>query len=58
MQLSALDIDMVQRSHADDRSNATETKFYLPAGQSPSSVASRVESIWATLFNHGIETSR
>jgi len=49
---------MVQRSHAADRSSATETKFYLPAGVTPSSVASRVESIWATLFNHGIRTSR
>lgn len=58
MQLSALGVDMVQRSHAADRSNATETKFYIPAGPTPSSVANRVESIWATLFNHGIETSR
>ena len=57
MQFPALCSNMVQRSHADDRSSATETKFYLPAGLAPSSVASRVESIWATLFNH-FQTSR
>jgi hypothetical protein len=48
---------MVQRSHADGRSSATEPKFYLPAGPATSFVASRVESVWTALFNHGVETS-
>jgi hypothetical protein len=46
---------MTQRSHTDDRVGATESKFYIPAA-TPSSVASRVERLWATLFSHGIET--
>jgi hypothetical protein len=50
-------ICMAQRTRADDHVRATESKFYLPAGASPSFVASRVEAIWAALFNHGIETS-
>jgi len=40
------------RSTADDRDSATESKFYLPAGVSPSFDASRFERIWATLFEH------
>jgi hypothetical protein len=47
---------MVQRSHADGRSSATEPKFYLPAGPATSFVADRVASVWAALFNHGVET--
>jgi hypothetical protein len=49
---------MAQRNRADDGVRATESKFYLPAGGHPSFVASRLESVWATLFNHDIETSR
>jgi hypothetical protein len=42
---------MGQRNHADDRDSATDSKFYLPAGISPSSEASRVESLRAMLFS-------
>jgi len=45
---------MVQRNQADDRASATEPKFYLPAGVSPSFEASRFECIWAALFNHRV----
>jgi len=48
---------MAQSNPADEQARATEPKFYLPAGGPPSFVASRLESIWATLFDHGIETS-
>ncbi|RMB25487.1 hypothetical protein [Haloplanus aerogenes] len=46
---------MTQVDRANDR--ATEAKFYLPAGADPSFAASRLEWVWATLFNHDIETS-
>jgi hypothetical protein len=49
---------MSQRTRANDRDRATESKFYLPAGTTPSFVASRLERIWTTLFSYGIETSR
>lgn len=42
---------MTTKNHAVDRASATESKFYLPAGVTPSE-ASRFERIWATLFNH------
>jgi len=51
-------VRMTRRTRTDDRIRAAESKFYLPAGTTQSFVASRVESIWATLFDHGIETSR
>jgi hypothetical protein len=40
------------RQHADDRGSATESKFYLPAGVSPSFDTGRFERLWTTLFNH------
>lgn len=49
---------MAARTRADERGRATESKFYIPAGPTSSSVAGRIESLWAALFNHGIETSR
>ncbi|WP_162562439.1 hypothetical protein [Salinigranum rubrum] len=49
---------MPQRIRADDRVRATESKFYLPAGATTSLVAGRLERVWKTLFNHGIETTR
>lgn len=49
---------MAQRHHADDRVSVTESKFYLPAGTPPSFLASRVESIWAVLFDHQVGTSK
>jgi hypothetical protein len=42
---------MIQQ-HADDRGSATESKFYLPAGISPSFDASRFQRLWAALFKH------
>jgi len=49
---------MSQRTHTDGRDSATESKFYLPAGTTQQFVTDRVEAIWATLFNHGIETPK
>jgi len=49
---------MAQRTRADGRVGATESKFYLPAGATPSFVTRRLEWLWTRLFNHGIETSR
>jgi len=40
------------RRTADDRDSATEAKFYLPGGISPSFDTSRFERLWATLFEH------
>ena len=45
---------MPQSDHADERGSATEAKFYLPAGVTPSADGSRVEDIWAALFSHGV----
>ncbi len=45
---------MSQRSHTDNWDNATESKFYLPAGVTPSSEASWSERLWAMLFNHRV----
>jgi len=47
---------MTPRDRTSDQGSALESKFYIPA--TPSSLASRVEGFWATLFNHGIETSK
>ena len=49
---------MAQRTRAEDGASATESKFYLPAGSDPSFVAGQLESLWATLFDQGTETSR
>ncbi len=46
---------MARRSSADERVGATESKLYLPAGSNPSFVVSRLERVWGTLFNHGVE---
>ena len=45
---------MVQSNRADQHDSATQSKFYLPAKGTPSFATSRVESLWATLFNHQI----
>ncbi|WP_251344131.1 hypothetical protein [Haloplanus halophilus] len=45
---------MARRNRTDDRSNATESKFYLPAGVAPPFEASRVAAIWATLFDRRV----
>jgi hypothetical protein len=45
---------MAQRNHAADRDSATELAFYLPASVTSPSEASRVERIWARLFNHRV----
>jgi len=47
---------MPQRIPTDDRDRETEPDFYLPAGSPSTSVASRIERIWAKLFSHGVET--
>lgn len=48
---------MPQRNRADERAEATESKFYLPGGYSPSFVASQLEELRARLFNHRVEIS-
>jgi hypothetical protein len=48
---------MAQRHHAADRAEATESKFYLPAGNPSSFLADRFESVWAALFKHQVGTS-
>jgi hypothetical protein len=45
---------MTQRTRAENRGNATEQKFYLPARASMPFVASRVERFWAALFDHRV----
>jgi hypothetical protein len=45
---------MSQRHHADDWDSATESKFYLPAGTTPSSEGNWVGRVWAALFNHRV----
>ncbi|WP_336337820.1 hypothetical protein [Haloarcula brevis] len=45
---------MPQRTHADDRDDATESKFYLPAGTTPSSESNWFGRLWAALFNHRV----
>jgi len=48
---------MTQRNRVHDGARATEPKFYLPAGSAPSLVAGRLERVWTTLFDHGVEES-
>jgi hypothetical protein len=45
---------MARNAHADSRDGATEPKFYLPAGVTPSFVTRRIESIRATRFHRRI----
>jgi hypothetical protein len=45
---------MVQRTHADDRGGATESKFYIPAVGRSSFEASRFERLRTKLFNHRV----
>jgi hypothetical protein len=52
---SRLSIRMAQRTHADDRGRAPESKFYLTAGFTPPFDAGRVERLWATLFSHCVD---
>ncbi|WP_158599327.1 hypothetical protein [Halobellus sp. Atlit-38R] len=47
---------MTQRTPTDERGSETEPNFYLPAGSPSTSVAGRIERIWAKLFSHGVET--
>ena len=49
---------MAENLRTDDRADAAEPKFYLPAGTSPSSGAGLFERLWAALFDHGVEPPR
>lgn len=49
---------MAAQPRTDDRNGVPESKFYLPAGVSPSSEDSLFERLWAALFNHSVESSR
>jgi hypothetical protein len=51
---SLLSIYMAQRNHTDKRARETESKFYLPAGVSPSFDGSYLQRLWAALFNHRV----
>ena len=46
---------MPQRSATDTQDSATDPKFYLPVGITPSFLSSRVESVWSTLFSNQVE---
>jgi hypothetical protein len=46
---------MSRRPRTDARTGATESKFYLPAGGPPSSATGRLASLWAALFDHGVD---
>jgi len=46
---------MKEPTRTDEQASATESKFYAPAGSDPSFVTSRLEQLWAKLFNHGIK---
>ena len=43
---------MTERNRAAEQASAIESKFYAPAGSDPSFVTSRLEELWAKLFNH------
>ncbi|WP_158600423.1 hypothetical protein [Haloarcula sp. Atlit-7R] len=45
---------MSQRNHAEEQDSATDSKFYLPAGVSPSHGAGWPERLWALLFSHRV----
>ena len=45
---------MVQTDRAGDRGGVAESKFYLPAGVTPSFDASPLDRIRATLFDHPV----
>ncbi len=47
---------MAQGYHADDRGSDTEPKFHLPAGGTPPFATSRLERLWASLFDHYVES--
>lgn len=46
---------MTQRNRVRDDVRATERKFYHPAGSGYATLADRIESIWAALFDHGVD---
>jgi hypothetical protein len=45
---------MTQSNRVENRSEAIEQKFYLPAGGSLPFVASRVERVWTALFDRRV----
>lgn len=47
-------VRMTQTPRADDRGNATESKFYLPAGVTATSDGNWVEAVRTTLFGERI----
>lgn len=47
---------MAQRYHADDRGRDAEPKFYLPVGVTLPVDTSRIERLWASLFNQHVES--
>ncbi len=47
---------MAQRYRADERGSDAEPKFHLPAGGTPPFDTSRFKRLWASLFNHSVES--
>lgn len=45
---------MAHSTQIDSAELASEPKFYLPAGSSPSSDEGPFERTWDALFNHGV----
>ncbi len=43
---------MAQTPPTDDRDDASEAKFYHPAGDTPPFYVRRLERLWARLFSH------
>lgn len=45
---------MAHRTLTHDHETVRESKFYLPAAVPSVAVTSRLEAVWARLFNHRI----
>jgi hypothetical protein len=48
----------MERIHVHDGDEATESKFYVPAGSTLPLVTSWLERVWRTLSDHGVGASR
>jgi hypothetical protein len=49
---------MQRNIQSDEQASATQSKFYLPAGPTPSSLLAQLQSVWARLFSHRVEISK
>jgi hypothetical protein len=46
---------MRQSDRVQEEASGTEPKFYLPAGSVSPLLSGLVESVWSTLFAHGVD---